>query len=223
MGQIARRRKKSQSRISFPWRNWLTRHLPTARNTRAGEDAMPNDSQAPQRPTSWLSRIWHLPEQLTWMEPLPVPHRRGIIAAILVILVAFLWPSATQQQPPSGEKTISLETSGTESPLQAEITDHVPGNVSQGQSDNQGSWQTYSIAEGQTLAQLFRDNNLPVNDVFAMAQSEGSDKPLSTVHAGQKVRIRQNSTGVVTGLTLETDNGEILFTRQTDGSFIRAQ
>jgi len=37
------------------------------------------------------------------------------------------------------------------------------------------------------------------------------------------VRIRQNAAGVVTGLTLESANGEILFTRQADGSFLRAQ
>ena len=221
MGQIARRRKKSQSHIAFPWIHWLTRNLRTARNIRAGEDAMPNQSQAPQQPT-WLSRIWYLPARFSWMDPLPIPHRRGIIAAVLVILLAFLWPSPSPTPPVSGEKTIPLDTSSTGMPLQAEIIDHIPTSP-QEQSSNQGTWQTYNIADGQTLAQLFRDNNLPVNDVFAMAQVEGSDKPLSTVHVGQTVKIRQNSAGVVTGLTLETDNGEVLFTRQADGSFVRAQ
>jgi cell envelope opacity-associated protein A len=90
-------------------------------------------------------------------------------------------------------------------------------------ADSQGAWRSYQIASGQTLAQLFRDNNLPVNDVFAMAQVEGDDKPLSTLRSGQQVKIRQDAQGVVTGLTIETDNGPVLFTRQPDGSFLRAQ
>ncbi|WAH51363.1 hypothetical protein LMA04_14740 [Pseudescherichia vulneris] len=84
-------------------------------------------------------------------------------------------------------------------------------------------WRTYRVASGQTLAQLFRDHNLPATDVYAMAQVEGSGKPLSTLQTGQVVKIRQNASGVVTGLTIETGEGEVLFTRQADGSFIRAR
>ncbi|WP_312269374.1 LysM-like peptidoglycan-binding domain-containing protein [Pseudescherichia sp.] len=84
-------------------------------------------------------------------------------------------------------------------------------------------WRTYRVASGQTLAQLFRDHNLPATDVYAMAQVEGNGKPLSTLQTGQVVKIRQNASGVVTGLTIETSEGEVLFTRQADGSFIRAR
>ncbi len=38
------------------------------------------------------------------------------------------------------------------------------------------------------------------------------------------IKIRQNASGVVTGLTTDGDNGQQVFTRQPDGSsFIRAQ
>ena len=43
------------------------------------------------------------------------------------------------------------------------------------------------------------------------------------LQSGQQVKIRQNAQGVVTGLTVESSNGPVLFTRQPDGSFIRAQ
>ncbi|VDZ81291.1 Putative cell envelope opacity-associated proteinA [Salmonella bongori] len=57
-----------------------------------------------------------------------------------------------------------------------------------------------------------------------MAQVEGTGKPLSNLKNGQMIKIRQNASGVVTGLTIDSDNGQqILFTRQPDGSFIRAQ
>ena len=77
---------------------------------------------------------------------------------------------------------------------------------------------------GQTLAQVFRDHNLPPTDVYAMAKVEGEGKPLSTLQSGQMVKIRQNANGVVTGLTIENGSGQsVLFTRQQDGSFIRAR
>ena len=85
-------------------------------------------------------------------------------------------------------------------------------------------WRSYRVEPGKTLAQLFRDHNLPATDVYAMAQVEGAGKPLSNLQNGQMVQIRQNASGVVTGLTIDTGNGQqVLFTRQTDGSFIRAR
>lgn len=85
-------------------------------------------------------------------------------------------------------------------------------------------WRTYRVEPGKTLAQLFRDHNLPPTDVYAMAQVEGAGKPLSNLQNGQMVQIRQNASGVVTGLTIDSGNGQqVLFTRQSDGSFIRAR
>ena len=85
-------------------------------------------------------------------------------------------------------------------------------------------WRTYRIESGKTLAQLFRDHNLPPTDVYAMAQVEGAGKPLSSLQTGQTVQIRQNANGVVTGLTIDTGGGQqVLFTRQSNGSFIRVR
>lgn len=220
MGQIARRRKKSSPVLSFRLKTWMVKNSLIARLSRQQEDGMPNASHADRIP-SWLRHIWHLPDNIRWMDPLPPLHRRGIIAAIVVVLLAFLWPSSSPERP---NQPMVPTQSGSEDniiPLQAEIS----GNFSAPEQQNieQGQWQDYMIASGQTLAQLFRDNNLPVNDVFAMAQVEGGDKPLSSLRAGQTIRIRQNAQGVITGLTLESDNGEILFTRQPDGSFIRVR
>ena len=40
-------------------------------------------------------------------------------------------------------------------------------------------WRSYRVEAGKTLAQLFRDHNLPPTDVYAMAQVEGfsSNRP----------------------------------------------
>lgn len=184
---------------------------------------MPKASSASRVPHVFR-QIWHLPDSVRWMDPLPPGHRRGIILAIIVILLAFLWPAPSPVQP---QRPITADSSsGTEVPMQAEINDQQPETPqapAKTSNDSQGTWHSYQISSGQTLAQLFRDNNLAVNDVFAMARVEGDDKPLSNLKTGQAVRVRQNAQGVVNGLTVDTDNGQILFTRQPDGSFIRAQ
>lgn len=184
-------------------------------------------SEASSRLPAWLQRIWHFTDHTRWMEPLPAPHRRGIVAALLVMLVAFLWPTPTPRYPVEQPATSSAEK---EVPMQADIYDNNRAGQSSSsssqrtpKSDSQGVWRNLTIASGQTLAQLFRDNSLPVNDVFAMARVEGSDQPLSSLKSGQQVKIRQDAQGVVTGLTVDSADGPVLFTRQPDGSFIRAQ
>ncbi len=61
------------------------------------------------------------------------------------------------------------------------------------------------LKRGQTLAQLFRDNQLLVNDAFTMAKSEGPQKPLSQLRAGQTIRLQRGSQGEVSMLEV-TDN-----------------
>jgi len=184
-------------------------------------------SDTSSRLQTWLQRIWHFTDHIRWMDPLPAPHRRGIVAALLVMLVAFLWPASTLRYPV--EQPVAPQTE-KEVPMQADIYENnssrQPSSSPSQQTpkaDSQGEWRNLTIASGQTLAQLFRDNSLPVNDVFAMARVEGSDQPLSSLKSGQQVKIRQDAQGAVTGLTVEGANGPVLFTRQPDGSFIRAQ
>lgn len=88
----------------------------------------------------------------------------------------------------------------------------------------QAQWHTWRVEPGKTLAQLFRDHNLPPTDVYAMANVEGPDKPLSSLQSGQQVQVRVNANGVVTGLIVNgSDNRQVLFTRESNGNFIRAR
>lgn len=217
MGRIAPRQRKRLPFYHPLLKMWMQNRKPFVR-TAQQEDEMTPEGSSSRRQTV-LNKIWHLADNLRFMDPLPPAHRRGIILALLVMLLAFLWPSSPSENPASRPLQ---QGSGNEVPLQADIYNN-DSNSSPPAADSQGEWRSFQIASGQTLAQLFRDNNLPVNDVFAMAQVEGDDKPLSTLRTGQNVKIREDNQGVVTGLTVETDNGPILFTRQPDGSFIRAR
>ncbi|MGB7803929.1 MAG: LysM-like peptidoglycan-binding domain-containing protein [Buttiauxella sp.] len=192
----------------------------------------------------WLARIWHAPDHIRLMDPLPAMHRRGIIIAALVVVLGFLWPTPDEPlRPVTRDAQLSIES---QSPMHAELvnppvntapaTPVEPSRVEeQPQVDTQApvpnanndidqQWRSYRVESGQTMAQLFRDHNLPPADVYSMAQVEGGNKPLSTLQTGQMVQIRQNASGVVTGLTIDIGNDQqVLFTRQPDGSFVRAR
>ena len=132
----------------------------------------------------------------------------------IILLLALLWPYSPERQPfPVSQQETSV-------PLQADLQNG--GTTSANEPTPAGNWQRYQIQPGQTLAQLFRDNNLPVNEVFAMAQVEGGDKPLSNMKAGQEVRIERDANGVINALSVTTvDNSQALFRRQADGSYRR--
>ncbi len=170
-----------------------------------------------------LLKIWHLPDSFEWMEPLPLFHRRWVIIATTVLLLALLWPASRDNT----NNTFPVSAPSTDVPLQAQLQGNLdappPPTVASPQIPPlQGNWQSYQIQSGKTLAQLFRDNNLPVNEVFAMAQVEGNDKPLSNLKAGQEVKIMLDAEGVVAALAIESTNStEALFTRQNDGSYRR--
>lgn len=202
-----------------------------------------------------LTKIWHSPDNLRIMDPLPPLHRRGIIIGALLVIIGFLLPgaddgatpparrdaeldfrSSSQPQPDSQPMQTQLVSPSNDpgqlapvepEPIQDDLSQEQATTPFQSQQSPPGieqQWRTYRVEPGKTMAQLFRDHNLPPTDVYAMAQVEGAGKPLSNLQNGQMVQIRQNAGGVVTGLTIDSGNGQqVLFTRQSDGSFIRAK
>ncbi|WP_318370254.1 OapA family protein [Enterobacter sp.] len=195
-----------------------------------------------------LAKIWHAPDNFRLMDPLPPMHRRGIIIAAALVVIGILLPTPDGNDAPPAQRDaqIDLPTQSSpqpqpveQPPLVNEPAQSLPQNPEPQMEEEpvtqeaaplqepvgiEQQWRTYRIESGKTLAQLFRDHNLPPTDVYAMAQVEGSGKPLSSLQTGQIVKIRQNASGVVTGLTIEGEgNQQVLFTRQPDGSFIRAQ
>ncbi|HDL6512395.1 TPA: LysM-like peptidoglycan-binding domain-containing protein [Yersinia enterocolitica] len=251
MGRIAPRRRKS-TRVYQPllhtWLSIRQRIMPDAKNvddhnlmsevsasehiSPAEDIASTENNESPETVTTaaqekgikkLLLKIWHLPDSFEWMEPLPLFHRRWIIIATTVLLLALLWPVSRNNT----NNTFPVSAPSTDMPLQAQLQGNLdappPPTVASPQTPPlQRNWQSYQIQAGKTLAQLFRDNNLPVNEVFAMAQAEGNDKPLSNLKAGQEVKIMLDAQGVVAALAIETTNNtEVLFTRQSDGSYRR--
>lgn len=221
MGRIASRKRVAPARDYQALIRSVLRVLPRLPLARAEKQRnAPSFTLSSQRERvrDVLRGLWHHPDSYHWMDPLPAFHRRAILIAFALLLIALLWPySPPASRTPPSATPIALNESA---PMHANLADSTPAPVETAAP----SWQTYPIAAGQTLAQLFRDNNLPVNDVFAMAQVEGRDKPLSNLRAGQQVKLRLNAQGMVSELEIETADGQrVHFTRQSDGVFLRTR
>jgi cell envelope opacity-associated protein A len=239
MGRIPPRRRKA-IRIYQPMlRSWIAIMKRPMRDTTPLSESDESQEQPPVQPSmmskakALACKAWHMSDDFNWMSPLPYTHRRWIIVSVLVMLLALLWPysppnsySPSQPQQPASitmQADLRNEQGRTTQlaqpqPQQQQAATEPPQQIAQ------GNWKSYRVQSGQTLAQLFRDNNLAVGEVFAMAQVEGDQKPLSNLKAGQEVKIQRNAQGAVTSLQVTNEqNSTVLFTRQADGSYQRSR
>lgn len=154
------------------------------------------------------------PQSSALTQDLPVPIAPSISTTDPIDQTAL--PSA--QESLNADKDPNAPTQGSS------ITNNNDGEVTSDlqTQDQAKTWQTYTIKEGQTLAQLFRDNQLPVNDAFAMAKSEDQQKSLSQLRSGQTIRLQRNPQGDVSMLEVTNSMGAVItYTRLSDGSYYR--
>ncbi|EKN6161022.1 lysine transporter LysM, partial [Yersinia enterocolitica] len=145
MGRIAPRRRKS-TRVYQPllhtWLSIRQRIMPDAKNvddhnlmsevsasehiSPAEDIASTENNEFPETVTTaaqekgikkLLLKIWHLPDSFEWMEPLPLFHRRWIIIATTVLLLALLWPVSRDNT----NNTFPVSAPSTDMPLQAQL------------------------------------------------------------------------------------------------------
>lgn len=92
-------------------------------------------------------------------------------------------------------------------------------------SDNAGPepWHSYTVEEGDTLSQVFRNNDLSLSDLNQLVAIEGKDKPLSQIKNGQLVRFKLTNRGDLDILQIEKEASTVLFFRLSSGGFERGQ
>ncbi|MBG3012381.1 LysM-like peptidoglycan-binding domain-containing protein [Proteus faecis] len=130
-------------------------------------------------------------------------------------------PQAQESLNADPEVSPSIDNPTTENAPVGNVAQATPPQDTQS-TPEQKTWQTYTIKEGQTLAQLFRDNQLPVNDAFSMAKSEDQQKSLSQLRSGQTIRLQRNPQGDVSMLEVTNSAGTVItYTRLSDGSYYR--
>lgn len=149
-------------------------------------------------------------------QTLPKLHQRAlmVLAPVVLILVVIPFPESTHQAP-------------AESPQRVEVDINTTG-LSEQQNARQKTlvskdWKEYTVKSGDTLAQVFRRNNLAMSDLNALVKVEGSDKPLSYIKQGQLVRFKLTDEGQLDILQLEKSGQSVMFFRLSDGGFGRSK
>jgi cell envelope opacity-associated protein A len=148
---------------------------------------------------------------------LPRLHRRVLSVLIPVVIVLMLLPGqkadAPQVTPTNQRVAVSVNTAPlSEQSSQANVEERV-----------ETDWREYTVKKGDTLARVFRTNQLPMADLNALARIEGSDKPLSRIKQGQLIRFKFNEEGSLDILQIERGDQSIMFFRLSDGGFGRSK
>ncbi len=161
----------------------------------------------------WQS-LWGATQQTLTL--IPLRHRKIILCLAVIVLLLLLLPSSEvneAQEPTSSERR---------------TLDITPRSLSEGnapqvkEQEASLAWQEYTIASGDTLSRVFQRQSIPIADLSALINVEGTDKPLSRIKVGQLIRYKLDNEGRLDILQLETpDSDSIMFFRLSNGSFGR--
>jgi cell envelope opacity-associated protein A len=154
----------------------------------------------------------------SFWQQLPGFHRKALMVLVPVVLLLLLIPvpesnSVDTTDNPDQRVAVKVNTQS----LDQQRT--VNGPVVQSKE-----WQEYRVQNGDTLAQVFRTNQLPMADLNALVAIEGLDKPLSKIKQGQLIRFKRTKDGTLDILQLEKPNSAaVMFFRMSDGGFGRSK
>ncbi|AXT69749.1 lysine transporter LysM [Vibrio natriegens] len=173
------------------------------------------DWKQPFDKTKWLERVQ--PVTAFWQR-LPKFHQRALMVLVPLLLLILIVPMpkkteelAEQTQPVDHQRVaINLNTQS----LSQQRTSQNSGPKSE-------NWKEYQVKNGDTLAQVFRNNQLSMADLSSLVKIEGSDKPLSHIRQGQLIRFKFSDDGQLDMLQLEKGDHSVMFFRLSDGTFGR--
>ncbi|WP_417615515.1 LysM-like peptidoglycan-binding domain-containing protein [Oceanisphaera sp.] len=111
----------------------------------------------------------------------PRIHKAGLCILIPLWLLLLAWQPAPKQAPTPVSGSLSLS-------LAPAVSRDIP--VPDG-----GKRIDHTLAQGETLAALFRQWQLPGTDLVALIRAEPSYRPLSNLRAGQDVTLVVNGDG----------------------------
>ena len=152
----------------------------------------------------------------TWGS-LPKLHQRLLMVIspiVLILLVVPLPEPKVEATPVTSRVALEINTVGLSEQHNTKSNSSEPTN---------NNWQEYLVKQGDTLAQVFRNNDLPQSDLNALVRIEGADKPLSHIRKGQLVRFKLAETGQLDILQLEKGDTSVMFFRLSDGGFGRSK
>lgn len=146
---------------------------------------------------------------------LPALHRKLLMVIVPIVAILLVLPAPKPSEPevsPTTRVELEISTVGLSEQKSTEQKEL-----------KSAQWKEYSVKKGDTLAQVFRNNQLPLADLNALVKIEGQDKPLSRIRQGQLVRFKLAESGKLDILQLEKDGTSVMFFRLSDGGFGRSK
>lgn len=183
---------------------------------------------------------------------LPKLHQRALMVLMPIVIILFLLPSrsdALKSDLPAESKKMVVsrvavpliidgkETNATKPKPKVDKADQKRRSLSGPQSNEHiepdtkpvsndagpEPWHDYTVKKGDTLSQVFRNNDLSLSDLNTLVAIEGKDKPLSQIQYGQLIRFKLTNRGDLNILQIEKDDGLVMFFRLSSGGFARSQ
>jgi len=173
------------------------------------------DWKQPFDKTKWLERVQ--PVTAFWQR-LPKFHQRAlmVLVPLLLLILSVPMPKKTEelveQTHPVDHQRVAINLN-TQSLSQQ--------RTSQNSGPKSENWKEYQVKNGDTLAQVFRNNQLSMADLSSLVKIEGSDKPLSHIRQRQLIRFKFSDDGQLDMLQLEKGDHSVMFFRLSDGTFGR--
>ncbi|MFC5076408.1 putative peptidase [Vibrio thalassae] len=161
--------------------------------------------------SQWASKV------KTFWTRLPRLHRRllSVLAPLLVVLLVIPTKKNEPAQANQAHQRVAVS-------VNTESLSEQPSSV-QPEQLVETNWREYTVKKGDTLAQVFRKNQLSMADLNSLARIEGSDKPLSRIKQGQLIRFKFSPEGNLDILQIERGDQSIMFFRLSDGGFGRSK
>ncbi|MFH0257627.1 LysM-like peptidoglycan-binding domain-containing protein [Vibrio rumoiensis] len=180
---------------------------------------------------------------------LPKLHQRVLMVLIPLVIVLLLLPSEKAPEPQTQEvvakptkpsrMTVPLVINGEETAAtkpkpkvennekRVQLSDPESNSEDKPErkiTNNAGPepWNNYTVEKGDTLSQVFRNNDLSLSDLNQLVEIEGKDKPLSQIKHGQLIRFKLTNRGDLDILQIEKEDGPVMFFRLSSGGFARS-
>lgn len=151
----------------------------------------------------------------------PVLHRRALMVLVPFVVILILIPA------PEADVSDEIDSVSVSEPVRTEIEVNPTSLSEEGENKmsvtTTDAWQEYTVQSGDTLAKVFRANDLSMADLNALIAIEGLDKPLSKIKAGQLVRFKLAAEGHLDILQLEKSGTSVMFFRLSDGGYGRSK
>lgn len=179
-------------------------------------------------------RTLAVPDKDYWAA-LPKPHRMAISVIVFLLFLLVVWPENKNEEDFLADDGVSelipshlkssevIEPDWVEQDAAIEVAEIEPkDDAVLAVEDDEKMWVSHKVAPGDTLAEIFRAQKLPLPDLYAITAIEGRDKPLSYIQPGQRLRFKRNAQGKIETIQVETvDKKAVVFSRGADGRFAR--